>query len=229
MGKKIIFLAAVCLLAACGIMGFAYQSERSPEYALVQIAEGIAGKDYAKVSKYANLERIVTEGYDESTAILSRDVEKLNKQYPQDWFFYHDTPFMEKYIAERRSDDLQLILRTIEIGLDPEVQPISRTDGQAKWISDESLKFQQEYSAELGQVQRDGKKAVAEIIIKGNDSDYGRLAPELNMKLEMQEQEDGHWRVERVANVDEMFAPVLKGIEDYWDLQGWPVRELDKE
>ena len=44
------------------------------------------------------------------------------------------------------------------------------------------------------------------------------------MKLEM-EKENGQWRVMRVANVEEVFGPIVKGIEDYWDLQGWPVRE----
>lgn len=225
--KKIAMAVLACLLVAVGVMGFAYESERTPEYALQQVAEGIGQRDYTKVARYANLNRLITESYDESTAILSRDVAELNKQYPQDWFFYHDTAFMEKYIAERRSDDIALILRTIQLYLDPELQPVSRTDGQAKWISDEACKFHEEYEVEFGKVEKHGRQAVASLTIIGHDSDYGRLAPRLDLQVELSEQPDGHWRVERVANVPELFAPVLKGIEDYWDLQGWPVRELD--
>lgn len=225
--KKIAMVVLACLLITAGVMGFAYESERTPEYALQQAAEGISRRDYAKVARYVDLEGLVTQSYDESTAILSRDVAKLNKQYPQDWFFYHDTAFMEKYIAERRSEDIALILRTIQLYLDPEMQPVSRADGQAKWISDEACKFHEEYEVEFGKVQKDGKRAIASFAVIGHDSDYGRLAPRLEMQVELSEQPDGHWRVERVANVQELFAPVLKGIEDYWDMQGWPVRELD--
>ena len=48
-----------------------------------------------------------------------------------------------------------------------------------------------------------------------------RLVPELTVKAELMQHEDGHFQVMRISNIEDMFAPVVKGVEDYWTLQGW--------
>ncbi len=131
---------------------------------------------------------------------------------------------MKDYIAKRRDRDLAFIQRALELDLDAEARPQTAADGQPQWVADEAKKFQQDYTAELISVQEQEGKAVASVKITGADTDYGRLVPEFILKLEM-EKENGQWRVMRVANVEEVFGPIVKGIEDYWDLQGWPVRE----
>ena len=215
----LLFLALTLVAVLC-TAAFAYSRERTPEYALGEIAAGIGARDYEKVSRYADLQSIAMGSYDESTAILCRDIEKLSRMYPQDWFFRHDTAFMTKYIADRREDDLALIQDIMKFYLTGNT-PITRHEGEARWIADETAKFLQEYDAEVVKVETEGKNAVATIAIKGHDSDYGRLAPKLTLKVALEEQEDGRWKVVRVSNVKELFYPVVDGIENYWTMQGW--------
>ncbi len=220
--KKYALLALLLLvLTAIGVSGYAYQAERTPEYALEQVAAGLQQKDSSKVKRYVDVDGLVTAAYDESTEMLAENIGTLSQMYPKDWFFRHDTAFMKDYIAKRRSDDLVFIHRALELHLDAAIQPISRSDGQAKWISDEADKFEQNYTVKLKSVQKSGGSAQAKVEIIGKDTDYGRLVPKATLELSLEEQPDGHWMVTRVSNVGELFYPVIKGIEDYWTLQGW--------
>lgn len=218
--KKFVVFAAVLLIAVFGAVAFAYEREHTPEYALEQIAKGIGDRDYAAVGRYVDIPAVVSASYDESTAILCQDIEKLSRMYPQDWFFRHDTAFMTKYMAERREADLTLILDTMKFFLTGDT-PITRQEGEARWIADETAKFLQEYDAEVVKVEEEGGSAVATIAIKGHDTPYGQLAPKLTLKVALEEQQDGRWKVVRVSNVKELFYPVVDGIENYWTLQGW--------
>jgi hypothetical protein len=128
---------------------------------------------------------------------------------------------MKNYIAERRSDDIVFIQRSLEFYMDPKLMPISRSDGQAKWVSDEMGKFEDSYSVELKSVQKKDKKAIAIFAITGHEDSYGKLVPQLSITAELEQREDGHWQVVHLANIEEVFYPVVKGIEAYWTLQGW--------
>ena len=219
--KRFVVFVAALLIAVFGAVAFAYEREHTPEYALEQIAQGIGDRDCTKVARYADIPAIVSDSYDESTAILCQDIEKLSRMYPQDWFFRHDTAFMTGYIADRRQEDIIFIERAIELYLDPSITPISRQDGEARWIADETTKFLQEYDAQVVKVEEEGGSAVATIAITGHDTPYGQLAPKLTLKAAMEQQSDGRWKVVRVSNVKELFYPVVDGIENYWTLQGW--------
>jgi len=219
--KNILLILLLLLLAAGGGIGYTYQAERTPEYALAQLVDGVKSRDYDKVKKYADVDRLITSTYDESTAVLADNIKALHETYPQDWFFRHDTAFMKNYIAERRSDDIVFIQRSLEFYMDPKLMPISRSDGQAKWVSDEMGKFEDSYSVELKSVQKKDKKAIALFAITGHEDSYGKLVPQLSITAELEQQEDGHWQVVHLANIEEVFYPVVKGIEAYWTLQGW--------
>ena len=122
--RKGFIAIVVLLLVAIGVSGYCYQSARTPEYALNELMEGAREHDAQKVQRYADLSSIVTKGYDSSTEILARDIERLHREYPQDWFFCHDTAFMESYIKERREGDLVFINRSLEFFLTPTIAPI---------------------------------------------------------------------------------------------------------
>lgn len=218
---KVILAVLLLVLAVAGASAYAYQSERTPQYALTELAEGLQNRDAAKIQRYADIDSIVTQSYDESTEILAVHIGELHQTYPQDWFFRHDTAFMKDYIANRRSDDLVFIRRCIEFYADDNITPISRSDGQAKWLSDEGVKFRDNYTATLQGVEQKGDVAYATIEFTGKDTAYGRLVPHLTAVAELHQQSDGHWQVTRFSNVADMFAPIVKGIEDYWTLQGW--------
>lgn len=80
--RKGFIAIVVLLLVAIGVSGYCYQSARTPEYALNELMEGAREHDAQKVQRYADLSSIVTKGYDSSTEILARDIERLHREYP---------------------------------------------------------------------------------------------------------------------------------------------------
>ena len=140
--KRIALVLALVLLTVGGGIGYTYHAERTPEHALAELQAGIKSRDYNKVKQYADLGALIETTYDESTKIMADNIESLSKTYPQDWFFRHDTAFMQNYIAARRGDDLVFIQRTLDFYMDQQATPLSRVEGQAKWVSDEMTKFE---------------------------------------------------------------------------------------
>ena len=220
--QKICVLAAVLLLvfAVVGLV-YAKSAERTPEYALGKIMTAVREKDPATLARYVDTDALAAVTYDEGTAILARDIEKLHALYPADWFFRHDTAFMTQYIADRRTDDLALIGRTLDFYFHPDETPVTRIDGTAHWLANETRAFEDHYTAKVAGVEEQGNSAIATIEITGDDSDYGKLVPSLTVQAELVEQPDGHYMLTRITNGEEIFYPIVKGIEDYWTLQGW--------
>lgn len=216
-------LTATLLVAIFATVGLVYAktAERTPEYALEKIIQAVNDKDEATLARYVDTDALATATYDEGTAILARDIEKLHALYPADWFFRHDTAFMTNYIAERRTDDLALISRTLDFYFHPSETPVTRVDGNAHWLANETRAFEDHYTAKLSGVEENGNIAIATIDITGDTSDYGQLVPTLTVKAELTQQPDGHYMLTRITNGEDIFYPIVKGIEDYWTLQGW--------
>ena len=218
-----IALALVLLVAIFATVGFVYakSAERTPEYALQKIMTAVKDKDETTLAYYVDTDALAAATYDEGTAILARDIEKLHALYPADWFFRHDTAFMTNYIADRRTDDLALISRTLDFYFHPSETPVTRVDGNAHWLANETRAFENHYTAELAGVEENGNTAIATIDITGDAEGYGQLVPTLTVKAELTKQSDGHYMLTRIANGEDIFYPIVKGIEDYWTLQGW--------
>lgn len=216
-------LTATLLVAIFATVGLVYAktAERTPEYALEKIIQAVNDKDEATLARYVDTDALATATYDEGTAILARDIEKLHALYPADWFFRHDTAFMTDYIAERRTDDLALISRTLDFYFHPSETPVTRVDGNAHWLANETRAFEDHYTAKLSGVEENGNIAIATIDITGDTSDYGQLVSTLTVKAELTQQADGHYMLTRITNGEDIFYPIVKGIEDYWTLQGW--------
>lgn len=210
------------ILVTLGVSGYRYESERTPEYAMEALMTGLAHQDAEAVTRYARVDALAAAAYDESTAILARDIELLQAEYPQDWFFRHDTAFMEQYIAGRRTQDLQLMQRAWALFLQPAAIPAEMAEqDDAAWCAREAKEIVPHYRAKLQAVTPVAAgRAVALLDITGDDTAYGQLVPHLSLRLELEQQEDGHYQVVRLANVAENFAPVVKGIEDYCTMKG---------
>lgn len=219
------FIAGILLLVLVmiGVSGYRYESKRTPEYAMQALMTGIAEGDEQAIARYADVDAIAASAYDESTAILARDIGKLHAMYPQDWFFYHDTAFMTQYIAARRTQDLQLMQRAWHLFLQPGViASDAAASDDAAFVAREARDIVPHYRAELLTVtpEKDGEQASALVAITGDASAYGQLVPKMQLKLTLLRQPDGQYRVVRIANVAENFAPVVKGIEDYCTMKG---------
>lgn len=211
------------VLVMIGVSVYRYESKRTPEYAMQALMTGIAARDEKAIARYADIDAIAASAYDESTAILARDIEKLHAMYPQDWFFCHDTTFMEHYIAERRTQDLELMQCAWSIFLQPDaIVPNADDMDDAAFVAKEARSIVPHYKADLLTVtpEKDGARASALVEITGDASAYGQLVPKMQLKLTLLRQPDGRYRVVRIANVAENFAPIVKGIEDYCTMKG---------
>lgn len=219
--KKIYLGILAIIVIAVGGIGFTYASKHTPEYALEQLGNGFVNQDGQAIRKYANVDALLATSYDEGTDLLAENIADLQQKYPQDWFFRHDTDFMKNYIANRRNDDIFFMHRTLEFYFDPAIQPVSEADSQAKWLAEEIGKFRDNYTAKLVSMQEKGNEAEATVKFTGKDTDYGKLVPELTLKLKLTQAEDGHWQVTHVDNIKDAFYPIVDGVENYWTLQGW--------
>ena len=220
-GRLALGMVLGLLVLLFGGLSYAQSARETPEYALGRIAQAIEGRDGAEFARYVAVDELLPASYDEGTAILARDIEKLAALYPDDWFFRHDTAFMQSYIAARRAEDLALLRRVLEFYLQPDLTPVSRTDGEAHWLATECGKFADHYTARVDSVRREEGAAVAQVTVRGDESDYGRLVPQLTLRLRLEPAEDGRYRLTRIENAEEIFYPIVKGVEDYWTFQGW--------
>ena len=219
--RRVALLLFALALIVCGIAYAKTAAKNTPEYAMTQIQQALRQKDAATLEKYVDFETLVPDSYDTGTQILARDIEHLHALYPDDWFFRHDTAFMTDYIQNRRADDLALIRGALAFYFEPEKRPVTQTDGTAHWLADEARKFDSHYTATVGAIEKDGDAALVTVQLAGDSSDYGRLVPQLTLKLRLAPAADGHYMVKSISNPEEIFYPVVKGIEDYWTLQGW--------
>ena len=74
---RFLSILLVLVILACGTLAYGYQAERTPEYALQEIMTGVVKRDQPRVEKYVDMDRLLASTYDESTAILVRDIEKI--------------------------------------------------------------------------------------------------------------------------------------------------------
>lgn len=220
-GRMVLGMVLGALVLMVGGIVCAQQAQQTPEYALREIAHALESRDAEALDRYVAEDVLLTSSYDEGTALLARDVEKLATLYPDDWFFRHDTEFMTSYLRGRRADDLALLSRVVSFYMRPEATPVSRADGQAHWLATECEKFLAHYTAHVDAVEQRQGEAIAQVTVTGDESDYGRLVPQLTLRLLLRQEGDGHYELTRVENAEEIFYPVVKGVEDYWTLQGW--------
>ena len=62
------------------------------------------------------------------------------------------------------------------------------------------------------------------VIVHGDDTDYGRLLPEGSVTMELVRQKDGRWKLARIytdtVRENGLYA-FVDAAERYWELQGW--------
>ena len=213
----------VVLLMFCAYMGFRYWKEHTPEAALAHIGHAAAAEDRDGLDQYVDTDAVLAGLSEDAAALLTENIDALHTRHPSDWFFRHDAAFMEQYMAERRAADIAFVRAALDYYFDSSRVPISRTDGTARWASDEMRAFAAAYSVTVGAVHTDGDRAYADAVLHGNDSTYGRLMPTVALTLELARTADGHWKLVRVrtaADEDGFFA-LVDAAERYWALQGW--------
>ena len=211
------------LLMLCAYTGYGFWKEHTPEAALTYIAHAVAAEDREAFDQYVDMDAVLAGLAEDSAELLAENIDALHARYPSDWFFRHDAAFMRDYMAARRAADIAFARAMLDYYFDSARVPVSRTDGEARWASDEMRAFASAYSVTVGAVRTDGDRAYADVVLHGNDSTYGRLMPTVALTLELARTADGHWKLVRIrtaADEDGFFA-LVDAAERYWILQGW--------
>ena len=211
------------LLIFCAYMGFRYWKEHTPEAALAHIGHAAAAEDRDGFDQYVDTDAVLAGLSEDAAALLAENIDVLHARHPSDWFFHHDAAFMEQYMAERRAADIAFVRAALDYYFDSSRVPISRTDGAARWASDEMRAFAAAYTVTVGAVRTDGDRAEADAVLRGNDSTYGRLLPSAAVTFELVRAEDRRWKLVRVRTAadEHGFFAFVDAAERYWALQGW--------
>ena len=223
------YLCAALLLVVIAVGGFvcakSYWKEHTHEYALMQIRAAIEKKDAAGFAEYVDVERVLYGMHENASELLAAHIDALHERYPDDWFFRHDAVFMTRYMAERRTRDVASARAMLDYYFDEKRVPVTREDGAARWGADEMRVFAAHYTAaSIALTAADEAHAVYLCSVRGDESTYGRLMPEGNVRLVLEKQDTGHWKLVQIETSDRSdngFYAFVDGAERYWALQGW--------
>ena len=80
-GRLVLGMVLGLLVLLFGGLSYAQSARETPEYALGRIAQAIEGRDGAELACYVAVDELLPASYDEGTAILARDIEKLAALY----------------------------------------------------------------------------------------------------------------------------------------------------
>lgn len=218
--KKLWLFMAIFVVAAC-TLGYYYRAVHTPEYALEQAVKAVRARDVELLSRYVDVDSVLTYGYDDGSHVLAENIAMLNQRYPADSFFWHDMAFMETYTRERRADSLAFMHGIISryFAGDIAVRDFER-DPTGSFARELDL-FQSATSAQVFAVQKTGGKAVVCVRLHGAPTPYGKLIDGMLVDFELERQENDDWKIKCIKNVEALLLPVADASEAYWKLQGW--------
>mgnify|MGYP000970768568 FL=1 len=218
------FVLLVAALIGGAYTGYCYHRDRTPEAALHAIARAVVTEDRKLFDEYVDEDAVLAVMHEEATALLADNIAALHERHPSDWFFRHDTAFMYDYMAERRASDIAFTRLLLDYYFDAERVPVTKEDGNARWGSDEVRAFAAHYTASIELPVITGDRAMVNVIVRGDDTDYGRLLPEGSVTMELARQTDGRWKLVG-AHTDTArtngFYALIDAAERYWEFQGW--------
>ena len=218
----LVLLAA--LLVGAAYTGYCYHRDRTPEAALHAIARAVTTEDRKLFDTYVDEDAVFAAMHEDATALLADNIAALHERHPSDWFFRHDTAFMYDYMEERRAADIAFARLLLDYYFDAERVPVTKEDGNARWGSDEVRAFAAHYTASLEPAAIAGDRATVNVIVRGDETDYGRLLPEGSVTMELTRQAYGRWKLVRIqtdtARTNGFYA-LIDTAERYWELQGW--------
>lgn len=220
--SALLFLALAIIGGA--YTGYCYHRDRTPEAALHQIARAVRTEDRQLFVEYVDEDAVLTSLHADVSALLADNIAALHERHPHDWFFRHDPAFMRDYMTQHRTEYIDVARMVLTYYFDAERVPVTKAEGNARWGSDELRAFAAHYTAHLEHAVTDGDHAAVVCIVRGDDSDYGRLLPEGSVTMEFTRQSDGHWKLVHITTDivrTNGFYAFVDAAERYWELQGW--------
>ena len=212
---------ALCL-TGCSSAPKTSKDVPSPETAIRELQQAVAGRDWGKVSACFDVDSFLADTYDNSALEMSTVIGELHQRYPDDPFFWHDTEFMQQYAREHRGISLLFINRILDFYFSNAVPAAAYDDNPESWLSGELAKIHDACRADILDIQqRDATHATATISLKGDGTPYGNLTDGITLKIAMELKDNGKWKFTHIVNIRELIFPVADKAEMFWTLQGW--------
>ena len=188
----------------------------TPEAAFEEIRKAIAEKDYESFCRRVDLEKVLNASYDEATEEFARNCEPFHKLYPHDLFFQFGEQNIREYNEKFRNVHLGFIEKFIETYFGGQFKmPRSFEADPANSAAYAFHKIYKMMRTKVKEVSRDGDRAVVQVEISGNII-YRKLIGALDFQFAFAKDDEGFWRLNGVANIQELTAPILDIAETYW-------------
>ena len=165
----ILFLAAALIGSA--YTGCCYHRDRTPEAALHQIVRAVLTEDRKLFDEYVDEDAVLTAMHEDVSTLLADNLAALHERHPRDWFFRHDSAFMRDYMADHRTEYIDMARMVLTYYFDAERVPVTKAEGNAHWGSDELRAFAAHYSVSMEPAVLSGDRAAVVCRVRGDDSD----------------------------------------------------------
>ncbi len=183
---------------------------------LEEMRAAINEREFEKFSRHVDVEKFLSEGYEEVTDELARRCAEFHALYPKDLLFKFGAKILRLYNSKFKGVHLAFVTRTMAAYFDKNLTPPkSFASAPINFCAVELAKLLKALSSDVEKITFRENRAIVEVEISGDVSEYGRMWGALPFKFEFEEVSDD-WKLRRIVNVRELVPPVLDMAERYW-------------
>lgn len=183
---------------------------------LEEMRAAINEREFEKLARHVDVEKFLSEGYEEVTDELARRCAEFHALYPKDLLFKFGAKILRLYNSKFKGVHLAFVTRTMAAYFDKNLTPPkSFASAPINFCAVELAKLLKALSSDVEKITFRENRAIVEVEISGDVSEYGRMWGALPFKFEFEEVSDD-WKLRRIVNVRELVPPVLDMAERYW-------------
>lgn len=184
---------------------------------LEKIRAAINERNFENFSAHVDTEKFLNGGYGEVVAELAKNCAEFKKLYPHDLLFKFGSTALKIYMTKFKGIHLGFVQKVVATYFDTNLtQPKNFLSAPIDFSACELRKFLSALASEIKNISVDENKALAEIEIFGDNSDYGRIFGRLNFKFDFAKNSAGTWELLGVKNIPELVPPILHMCEIFW-------------
>ncbi len=184
--------------------------------ALEEMRAAINAREYDNLARHVDVEEFLSAGYEEVTDELARHCAEFHELYPKDLLFKFGSGILRLYLSKFKGVHLAFVTRTMNAYFDKNLAPPkSFASNPINFCAVELSKLLRALSSETKKIAFEENRAVVDVEISGDKSEYGRMWGALEFKFEFEEL-NGVWKLKRIVNLRELVPPVLAMAETYW-------------
>ena len=184
---------------------------------LEKIRVAINERNFENFSAHVDTEKFLNGGYGEVVAELAKNCAEFKKLYPHDLLFKFGSTALKIYMTKFKGVHLGFVQKVVTAYFDKNLtQPKNFLSAPIDFSACELRKFLSALTSEIKNISVDENKALAEIEIFGDNSNYGKIFGRLNFKFEFAKNSAGTWELLSVKNIPELVPPILHMCEIFW-------------